>query len=90
MKENVSPHLNAKESTESARDHLRRWKIRKKFLPKIGNCKYAFAEYERIVRMIIPYKDNILLVTCDLFEKKNTDKKSYEEIIDKIINVLNN
>lgn len=89
---NISPYLTAKESDDSVRIHLKRWNIRKKFAPKIGECKYAYAIYEKIIRMTIPFKNDLLLVTCGKGEKGEDDWRIYEDIIKKIevqINAIN-
>ena len=57
IKKGKIPNLTSEESDKSIDVHSKRWKIRKKFRPKKGECKYAYAIYEKITRIIVPLKE---------------------------------
>lgn len=42
------------------------WKLRNKFSDFIGRGKYAFAEYEKLKRITIPFEnDKLIYITCE-------------------------
>jgi hypothetical protein len=59
-----------------------RWNTRKNLIHKIGNTKYAMAEYDKIKRMSFPIDEkHLLMVTTEI----DTD---HQKIISTILNLI--
>ncbi len=89
IKEGKIPNLTSEESDKSIEVHSKIWKIRKKFRPKIGECKYAYAIYEKITRITVLLKEDFLLVTCGKGDSGKDNDCIYEEIIKGIEDAVN-
>ena len=70
MADNVQGVNNLLSSEETKRSNLQalaRWSLRNSLAPKIGNGRYAMAEYEKIKRITFPLENfHLLLITTDL------------------------
>ena len=74
--------LSASESKASLKQSSRNMADRRKLARKLGKCKYALAEYEKIKRLTFYLNDNdILLVSTEV----NAD---HNEIIKQIQNII--
>ncbi len=61
----VKNMLTPSESKASLKQSARNMKDRKKLARKLGRCKYAVAEYDRIKRLVMPAgKNHLVFVTC--------------------------
>ncbi len=81
IRQGLTPLISASESDESIYIHWTRWKLRKKFAPKIGRGEYAYAVYEKVKRITIPLKNDLLLAS---FEIDADNEKIVQEINKKI------
>ena len=61
-----------------------RWDTRKNLAHKIGNTKYAMAEYDKLKRMTFPINDKYLLMVSS---EINTN---HQEIINKVLDLIKN
>ncbi|MDH3502812.1 MAG: hypothetical protein OEL69_09980 [Nitrosopumilus sp.] len=61
-----------------------RWDTRKNLAHKIGNTKYAMAEYDKLKRMTLPINDKYLLMVSS---EINTN---HQEIINKVLDLIKN
>ena len=61
-----------------------RWQTRKNIEHKIGNAKYAMAEYDKIKRITFPINEKYLLM---LTTEINTD---HTKVINKVLELLHN
>ena len=72
FREDAVPLLNDEETSQSIDNALQRWKGRMSLANKLGQPKYAMAEYEKIKRITIPFnQDGLILVSmdCDNFHE---------------------
>ena len=60
-----------------------RWQTRKNIEHKLGNTKYAMAEYDKLKRITFPIDEKHLLMITTEIESNHTN------IIDKILKLLN-
>lgn len=58
--------LSREETRKSNLQALARWALRYSLASKIGQGKYAMAEYEKIKRITFPFDDHLLLVTTEV------------------------
>ena len=66
-KEGLENILTEDETRKSNLQALARWGLRNSLLSKIGNGKYAMAEYEKIKRITFPLpNEHLLLVTTEI------------------------
>ena len=57
--------LSASESRASLKQSSRNMADRRKLARKLGKCKYALAEYEKIKRVVIPAgRSHVIFATC--------------------------
>jgi len=61
-----------------------RWDTRKNLAHKIGNTKYAMAEYDKLKQMTLPINDKYLLMVSS---EINTNQ---QEIINKVLDLIKN
>lgn len=62
----VKNRLSPAESKASLKMSANTWKIRRNLAKKLGKCKYALAEYEKVKRIVVPAgKNHLLYVTCN-------------------------
>ena len=57
-REGLKPFLTKEENQESAINTITRYKMRKKYEPKIGKLTYTFGRYENLTRSTIPINEN--------------------------------
>ena len=62
FKENVKPILSPDELRMMHYYASQRWETRKKIQHKLGNAKYAMAEYEKLKRITFPINEKFLLM----------------------------
>ena len=62
IREGVTKHLSDDEIKMMHHYASQRWNTRKKIAHKIGNSKYAMAEYDKIKRFTFPIDENHLLM----------------------------
>ena len=61
QREGIKNHLSEIEQKKSIRHALNSWFLRSQFSEKIGNGRYAMAEYDKIKRFTIPLRYEYLL-----------------------------
>ncbi len=67
QRSSVKNLLTSEESKRSLQQAWARWRLRNELAHKIGRCKYAMAEYEKIKRITIAIDEShLLLVTTDV------------------------
>ncbi|NOJ30378.1 MAG: hypothetical protein DA328_09460 [Nitrososphaeraceae archaeon] len=67
QREGVINLLSEEETKHSNLQALARWGLRNSLAPKIGQGRYAMAEYEKIKRITIPLgNDHLLLITTEV------------------------
>ena len=66
MREGTQNLLSPEDTKRSLEDTMTRWKIRRSLSEKIGNPHYAMAEYDKIIRISIPFdSDGIILISVE-------------------------
>ena len=81
-REEITPLLNDEELKMVHFYAGQRWDTRKNLAHKIGETKYAMAEYDKLKRITFPINDNrLLMVTIEI----NTD---HQMIINKILDSI--
>jgi hypothetical protein len=82
FKDGISPILNADELKMMHYYASQRWQTRKNIEHKLGNTKYAMAEYDKLKRITFPIDEkHLLMLTTEVIANHTT-------IIDKILNLL--
>ena len=82
IREGVSKYLSDDEIKMMHHYASQRWNTRKKIAHKIGNAKYAMAEYDKIKRLTFPIDENhLLMMTTEI----NSD---HSKIITKILELI--
>jgi hypothetical protein len=82
FKEGIIPILNADELKMMHYYASQRWQTRKNIEHKLGNTKYAMAEYDKLKRITFPIDEkHLLMLTTEVNANHTT-------IIDKILNLL--
>ena len=62
----VKNRLSPAESKASLKMTANAWKTRRSLARKLGKCKYALAEYDKVKRIVMPAgKNHLLYVTCN-------------------------
>ncbi len=82
FRENISPILSDDELKMMHYYASQRWQTRKNIEHKIGNTKYAMAEYEKLKRITFPINDEYLLLIAT---EINTDHTS---VINKVLELI--
>jgi hypothetical protein len=78
----VKPKLDKKQRRDSVRQALKRWKLRQKFVSKIGRGLYTVAVYQKMKRITFPLNGGyLLLVTTEL-------DANHGQIVDKILKLI--
>ena len=81
-REGITNYLSPDETKRSNLQALARWALRNSLASKIGEGRYAMAEYEKIKRITVPLEENhLLLVTTEV----NAD---HNKIIQSILKML--
>ena len=62
QRDGVNNILSSEETKKSNLQALARWGLRNSLSPKTGRGRYAMAEYEKIKRITIPLRDDLLLL----------------------------
>ena len=78
MSDDYSPLLNPEETKKSFEDAKIRWQSRNSLSHKMGQQQYSMTQYEKIQRISIPYKDDILIMV-------SMDTNVYHETLTKEI-----
>ncbi len=86
-RDDVEPHLNSFETTESISYAVLRMREREKHSQKIGNVHYALVKYDKVNRVTIPLgKDGLVMFSaeleakCELIAEKVIEFKKKNEI----------
>ena len=67
QRQGVNNLLSSEETKRSNLQALARWSLRNSLAPKIGNGRYAMAEYEKIKRITFPLENfHLLLITTEV------------------------
>ncbi len=82
FRENITPILNDDELKMMHYYASQRWQTRKNIEHKIGNTKYAMAEYDKLKRIVFPINEKYLLM---LATEINTDHTS---VINKVLELI--
>ena len=84
FRENINPILSNDELKMMHYYASQRWQTRKNIEHKIGNAKYAMAEYDKLKRITIPINDKyLLLLTTEI----STD---HTRVINKVLELIQN
>jgi len=84
FRENIIPILSDEELKMMHYYASQRWETRKNIEHKIGNAKYAMAEYEKLKRITFPINEKYLLM---LTTEVNTD---HTKVINKVLELIHN
>ena len=84
FRENITPILSDDELKMMHYYASQRWETRKNIEHKIGNAKYAMAEYEKLKRITFPINEKYLLM---LTTEVNTD---HTKVINKVLELIHN
>ena len=72
QREGVSNYLDSRSQQKSLQHALEAWRLRERFSEAIGEGKYAFAEYGKIKRIVMPIdKDHLIIITTEVSEDHN-------------------
>ena len=84
FRENITPILNDEELKMMHYYASQRWHTRKNIEHKLGNTKYAMAEYEKLKRISFPVDhEYLLMLTIEI----NTD---HTNVINKVLELIHN
>ena len=84
FRENINPILSNDELKMMHQYANQRWQTRKNIEHKLGNTKYAMAEYDKLKRITIPINEkHLLMITTEI----NTD---HAMVINKIRELIQN
>jgi hypothetical protein len=82
QRQGVNNLLSSEETKRSNLQALARWSLRNSLAPKIGNGRYAMAEYEKIKRITFPLENfHLLLITTEV-------QADHGKIIDKVLDMI--
>ena len=82
QRQGVNNLLSSEETKRSNLQALARWSLRNSLAPKIGNGRYAMAEYEKIKRITFPLENfHLLLITTEV-------QAHHGKIIDKVLDMI--
>ena len=84
FRDNVNPILSEEELRMMHYYASQRWQTRKNIQHKIGNTKYAMAEYDKLKRISFPINEKYLLM---LATEINTD---HTKVINKVLELIHN
>ncbi len=84
FRENIIPILSKDELKMMHYYANQRWQTKKNISHKLGNAKYAMAEYDKLKRMTFPINEEYMLMIAT---EINTDHTS---VIDKVIKLIDN
>ena len=84
FRENISPILNNEELKMMHYYANQRWQTRKNIEHKLGNTKYAMAEYDKLKRITFPINEKYMLLLTTEINAEHTN------IIKKILNLIHN
>ena len=83
FKEGIQGYFKEEETKSSLSEAQKRWAFRKKLSLKIGEPKFAMAEYAKVNRITFPLdNDGIVLVTTEL-------GVDVSKLVDKVIEIRN-
>ena len=82
FRENITPILDEEELKMMHYYASQRWQTRKNIEHKIGNNKYAMAEYDKLKRITIPLDEkHLLMLTTEI-------KTDHTKVINKILEII--
>ena len=82
FRESIDPMLNEEELKMMHYYASQRWQTRKNIEHKIGNNRYAMAEYDKLKRITVPLdKKHLLILTTEI-------KTDHTKVIDKILEII--
>ena len=84
FRDNVNPILSNEELRMMHYYASQRWQTRKNIEHKLGNTKYAMAEYDKLKRISIPINDEYMIM---LATELNTD---HTRVIDIVLELIHN
>ena len=84
FRDNVSPILSEEELRMMHYYASQRWETRKNIEHKLGNTKYAMAEYDKLKRISFPINEKYLLM---LATEINTE---HAKVINKVLELIHN
>jgi hypothetical protein len=84
FRENISPILNNEELKMMHYYASQRWHTRKNIEHKLGNTKYAMAEYEKLKRITFPINEKYMLLLTTEINAEHTN------IIKEVLNLIHN
>ena len=72
QKDGITTYLDPRSQEKSVQHALEAWRLRERFSEAIGKGKYAFAEYEKIKRIVMPIdKDHLIIMTTEVSADHN-------------------
>ena len=82
FRENITPILDEEELKMMHYYASQRWQTRKNIEHKIGNNKYAMAEYDKLKRITVPLDGkHLLMLTTEI-------KTDHTKVINKILKII--
>ena len=82
FRENITPILDDEELKMMHYYASQRWQTRKNIEHKIGNNKYAMAEYDKLKRITVPLDEkHLLMLTTEI-------KTDHTKVISKILEII--
>ena len=84
FRENISPILSNDELKMMHYYASQRWQTRKNIEHKIGNAKYAMAEYDKLKRITFPINEKYLLMVTTEIDTDHT------QVINKVLELIRN
>ena len=82
FQENITPILSDEEIKMMHYYASQRWDTRKRIQHKIGNAKYAMAEYEKLKRITFPIDEKFLLMVTTEVDAE------HQKIINSILEII--
>ena len=84
VREGITPYLSDEEIKMMHYYAGQRWDTRKRIAHKIGNAKYAMAEYDKIKRFTFPMdEEHLLMITTEIASESSN-------IIPKVLELIKN
>jgi len=72
QRDGISNYLGPNAEEKFVQHALEAWRLRERFSNEIGKGKYAFAEYEKIKRIVMPIdKDHLIIMTTEVSADHN-------------------
>ncbi len=72
QRDGITNYLDPNSEEKFVRHALEAWRLRERFAEAIGEGKYAFAEYGKIKRIVMPIdKDHLIIMTTEVSADHN-------------------